>query len=473
MKTKNGTAAAKLPLEREFNLFRLTWPIFLEVFLFMLMGITDTMMLSGVSDDAVAAVGAANQVISIAILILEVVGNGAAIVIAQYLGARNHYEAAKISGLSLTLNLMLGVTMSAIFLIFGHHLMVALNLHGDILVYAKSYMHIVGGAIFLQALINMLSATIRTYGQTKLTMFVALGMNILSVAGGYVMIFGHLGFPAMGVEGAAISTVISRAVAAVVLFWMLYQVMEVRIQFKFYLNLTREYIMKILRIGVPSALEQITYQSCQMIFFFYATFLGAQALAARQYATNISMFIYLFAVAVAIGTGIIVGRLVGANRKEDAYHQVWSSVKRAIVITVIVDLVVIVLRHPLVGIFTDDAEIIRMATQVLVLSIVLETARTFNMIVIGSLRAAGDAKFPVYVGLVTMVGISLPLGYLFVFQLNMGLPGIWLAIAADEWIRVGVMYMRWKSRVWKKHSLVQPNEPEPSESLTPPPAPSV
>ncbi|MCQ4088627.1 MATE family efflux transporter [Saccharibacillus sp. JS10] len=473
MKTKNGNAATKLPLEREFNLFRLTWPIFLEVFLFMLMGITDTMMLSGVSDNAVAAVGAANQVISIAILILEVVGNGAAIVIAQYLGARNHYEAAKISGLSLTLNLMLGVTMSVIFLGFGHHLMVALNLSGEILVYAKSYMHIVGGAIFLQALINMLSATIRTYGQTKLTMFVALGMNILSVGSGYVLIFGHLGFPAMGVEGAAISTVASRAVAAVVLVWMLYQVMEVRIQLKFYVNLTREYVMKILRIGIPSALEQITYQSCQMIFFFYATFLGAQALAARQYATNISMFIYLFAVAVAIGTGIIVGRLVGANRKEDAYHQVWSSVKRAIVITVIVDLVVIILRHPLVGIFTDDVDVIRMATQVLVLSIVLETARTFNMIVIGSLRAAGDAKFPVYVGLISMVGISLPLGYVFVFQMDMGLPGIWLAIAVDEWIRAIVMTSRWKSRVWKKHSLVTHHEADASEGLTPPPAASV
>ncbi|NGZ76735.1 MATE family efflux transporter [Saccharibacillus sp. VR-M41] len=473
MQVKNGTAPTRLPLEKEFNLFRLTWPIFLEVFLFMLMGIVDTLVLSAVSDDAVAAVGAANQVISIAILILEVVGNGAAIVIAQYIGARNHYEAARISGLSITLNLMLGVLMSGIFLIFGQHLMTMLNLHGDILVYANSYLAIVGGAIFLQALINMLSATIRTYGQTKATMFVALGMNALNLAGNYLLVFGHLGFPQLGVQGSALATVISRAVAVFFLVWMLYQVMEVRIQFKFYLNLSREYIMKILKIGIPSALEQITYQSCQMIFFFYATFLGAQALAARQYATNISMFIYLFAVAVAIGTGIIVGRLVGANRKEDAYHQVWSSVKRAIVITVVVDLVVILLRHPLVGIFTEDADVIRMATQVLVLSIVLETARTFNMIVIGSLRAAGDAKFPVYVGLVSMVGISLPLGYVLVFQFNMGLPGIWLAIAADEWIRVAIMYMRWKSRVWKKHSLVQHDEPEQGENLVPPAAPSV
>src|SRR5699024_12066204 len=95
--------------QAELRLLHLTWPIFLEVFLFMFMGIADTFMLSALSDNAVSGVGAANQYLTIAILVLEVVGNGAAIVVAQYLGSRRYKEAAKISALAVTLNLLLGL----------------------------------------------------------------------------------------------------------------------------------------------------------------------------------------------------------------------------------------------------------------------------------------------------------------------------------------------------------------------------
>jgi Na+-driven multidrug efflux pump len=77
-----------------------------------------------------------------------------------------------------------------------------------------------------------------------------------------------------------------------------------------------------------------------------------------------------------------------------------------------------------------------------------------NIVIINSLRAAGDAKFPVMIGVFSMVLMSLPLGYFLVFYLNMGLPGIWIAIAADEWIRGIIMYFRWKSRKWEKYVLV-------------------
>ena len=112
------------------------------------------------------------------------------------------------------------------------------------------------------------------------------------------------------------------------------------------------------------------------------------------------------------------------------------------------------------SIFTENPEIIKLGAQVLLLSLLLETGRTCNIVIIGSLRAAGDAKFPVYMGLISMVCMSLPLGYLLVFQLDLGLAGVWLAIAADEWTRAVIMYFRWKSRAWEKHELVEHDEDE-------------
>jgi putative MATE family efflux protein len=456
----------KKDLGGKLSLFHLTWPIFLEVFLFMLMGIADTFMLSALSDDAVSGVGAANQYIHIAILILEVVGNGAAIVVSQYLGSKRYVEASKISGLAVTLNLGVGIVLSIGFILFSKSMMTAMNLQADVLVYAYKYLSIVGGAIFLQAVINALAAIIRVHGYTKQTMFVSLGMNIIHVFGNYVLIFGKFGFPELGVQGAAISSVVSRAVALVIFFWLLYQVMEYRVKVHYYFRVSKEYIRKILKIGLPSAFEQILYQGCQIVFLYYVTYLGAESLAARQYAVNISMFTYLFAIAIGMGTAIIVGRFVGASEKDEAFKSVWFSLKWALLFTLLMVTIVMMFRNGLMSLFTDNEQIIKIGASVLVLSILLETGRTMNIVIINSLRAAGDASFPVVIGALSMVMMSLPLGYFLVFKLDLGLPGIWLAIAADEWTRAIIMYFRWKSRKWEKFALVHPqgNEKRSSES---------
>jgi len=457
------TATGKGKGTKDLKLFYLTWPIFLEITLFMMMGIADTFMLSAISDNAVSGVGAANQFLHISILLLEVIGNGASIVVAQYIGSRKFFEAAKISAIAVTLNLLVGIVMSVLFVVFNGYLLRSLNLQGEVYDFAHSYLAIVGGAIFLQAIINSLAAIIRVHGFTKEAMLVSLGMNVVHIIGNYGLIFGHFGMPALGVEGAAISTVASRLLAIVVFFWLLYRIMEVRIQINYYFKLSKEYIGKILKIGIPSALEQVMYQSCQIIFIFYTTFLGEAALAAKQYATNISMFIYLFALAVGMGTSIMVGRLVGEARPDDAYKRVWMSVRSAIIGTLIVVALVMLFREQLVGMFTDDADVLRIGAQVLLYSLLLETGRTINLVIVNALRASGDAKYPLYVGMFSMVGMSLTLGYLFVFHFNLGLVGIWLAIAADEWLRACIFYFRWKSRKWEKHALVRPDkEAEPA-----------
>ncbi|KGP83619.1 MULTISPECIES: MATE family efflux transporter [unclassified Paenibacillus] len=445
---------------KDLNLIRLTWPIFLELFLFMLMGSVDTFMLSSVSDNAVSGVGAANQIISIAILVLEVIGHGAAIVVAQYIGSKKLSEAAQVTGNAITLNLIVGLVLSGGFLLFGGQLLTLLHIQGEIYDFARSYISIVGGGIFLQALINALAATIRTHGYTKETMYVSVLMNVIHVIGNYALIFGHFGLPKLGVEGAAISTVGSRLICLIIFFWLLYRVMDVRVEFSYYINLSKKFIGKILRIGIPSAMESMVYHSCQLVFTLYVTYLGAEAMATKQYAGNISSYIYLFSMAIGMGTSIIVGRLVGARRKNDAYKRVFDSVKWALLATVIIDVIIILFRVPLMSIFTDNPEIIKLGAQVILLSLLLETGRTCNIVIIGSLRAAGDAKFPVYMGLISMVCMSLPLGYLLIFQLHLGLAGVWLAIAADEWTRAVIMYFRWKSRAWEKHELVEHDDEE-------------
>lgn len=441
--------------EKTLSLFHLSWPIFLEIFLFMIMGTIDTMMLSDISDNAVSGVGAANQFMHIAILILEVIGNGAAIVVAQYLGSKLFYEASRITALAVTLNTIIGIIISIGFIFFGEHLLILLNLKGEVLVHAEKYLIIVGGTIFLQAIINSLSAIIRVHGFTKQAMYVALGMNIVHIIANYALIYGNWGMPKLGVAGAAFSTVGSRVLALLVFFWILYRIVHTRIEWKFYITLSKEFVFKILKIGLPSAFEQVMYHCCQIVFLFYVTFLGEESLAARQYASNISMFIFLFAMAVGMGTSIMVGRYIGAHKSHLAYTQVFKSTRYAFIGTCIMLVFIVIFRENLVSIFTDNAEVIKLGSDVLLYGIILETGRSINIVCVNALRASGNASFPLYVGWFTMVMMSLSLGYFFVFHLDMGLVGVWLAIAADEWARAIIMLLRWKSKKWEKYALVK------------------
>lgn len=424
----------------------------------MLMGLADTFMLSAVSDDAVAGVGTANQYIQIAILLLGVIGTGASIVVSQYLGSRLIAEASQIAALSVTLNLLVGLVISGLFILFSDVLMKMMNLQGAVLEAAQSYLVIVGGFIFVQALITSMSSIIRVQGWTKQTMYVSLAMNIVHVVLNYILIFGKFGMPELGVEGAAISSVVSRVLASVVFFWLLYQALEVRIEWADYYRLSKNYISKILKIGIPSALEQVLYQTNQIVLLYYVTFIGAEALSARQYAVNISMFTYLFAMAIGMATAILVGRYVGAGEKELAYSKVWFGVKSALIFTLSMVAIIILFREPFMRIFTDNEEIIQIGASVLLLSILLETGRTINITIINSLRASGDAAYPVRIGFISMIVIGLSLGYLFVFVLDLGLVGVWLAIACDEWIRAVLVIFRWRSRKWERYAIVSSNK---------------
>jgi putative MATE family efflux protein len=441
------------------RLFTLTWPILLELLLFMLMGTADTLMLSGVSDAAASAVGVANHLVFVCILMMEVVSHGGAIVVSQYLGARRGAEAGRIAALALTLNLLLGFVMSAAMALFGGAVLRAMNLQGEVLAHAEGYLSVVGGFLFLQALINAFSGLLRTYGFTRQSMLVALGMNVLHVGGNAALIFGGLGLPALGVQGAALSTVASRAVAVGVFAWSFRKLLAEPPPLSAFFTLSREHVRKILKVGVPSAVETVTYHLCQTVFIYYVTFLGPAALASRQYAMAVSHYVFLFSLAVGMGTSVVVGRLVGAGRPEEAYRRALQSLKWSVGVTVAVDALVILFREPLVRLFTADAEVLVLTSRVLLLSMLLETGRAFNLVLVNALRASGDAAFPLAMGFLSMAAMSVPLGYVLALKLHLGLAGVWLAIAADEWTRGLAMWARWRGRAWQRKALVTPQAP--------------
>ncbi|GAQ17105.1 Na(+)/drug antiporter [Oceanobacillus picturae] len=443
---------------KHLTLFALTWPIFVEILLHMLMGNADTLMLSQYSDKAVAAVGVSNQILSVVIVMFGFVAQGAAILIAQNLGANRSKQAGEISVLSISLNLWFSLLLSVALFFGAKGVLRIMDLPNEIMGEATAYMQIVGGLIFVQALIMTTGAILRSYGHTKDTMMVTIGMNILNVIGNYFVIFGPFGFPVFGVAGVAYSTAISRFIGFVVLLLLLIKRTQGELDFSRFLRYPRQHVKGLLQIGIPSAGEQLSYNASQMVITYFVAQLGTVAITTKVYAQNIMMFIFLFSIAIGQGTQILIGHMIGAGKIEDAYERAIKSLRISIFISLGTAGLVYILHDQLLGIFTDNPTILETGAFLLLMTVILEPGRAFNLVMISSLRAAGDVKFPVYIGIASMWGISVTFAWFFGIFLGLGLIGIWIAFIADEWLRGVFMLRRWRKRHWVSMSFVDRTE---------------
>jgi len=304
-------------------------------------------------------------------------------------------------------------------------------------------------------LIATLSAIIRSYGNTRITMYISVGMNILNIIGNSIFLYGLLGAPKMGVTGVAIATVISQAVGVVAMLIVMLTGLNQKFSFRDLVPLPWEILRDILKIGLPSAGEGIAYEASQLTITRIITVLGKVALTTRVYTLNIMYFVMVFSVAVGQGTQIVVGHLVGAGDNEKAYKTCIKSLRYAVVVAIILAGIVSFFSEQLLGIFTDDRAIIEMGSKLLLIAVILEPGRVFNIVIINSLRAAGDARFPVIMGIISMWGIGVLLSYFLGVACGLGLIGVWIAFASDEWFRGIAMLLRWRSRVWYKMALVK------------------
>lgn len=439
---------------KRLSLFTLTWPIFIEVLLYMLMGNADTLMLSQYSDDSVAAVGVANQVLNIVIVMFGFVATGTAVLVAQHIGAKEELTAKEVAVVSLGANAVFGIAVSLFVFFFSHPILRGMGLDYTLMPRAEAFMKIVGIFSFVQALIMTVGAVLRSYGYTRDTMVVTIAMNILNAIGNYFVIFGAFGFPILGEAGVAWSTSISRIIGLIIVIYLLFRRLGNLFTAVSFPSFPRQHMRSLLKIGIPAAGEHVSYNASQIVITYFIAILGTQALTTKVYTQNLTMFIFLIGIAVGQGQQIITGHLVGGRHLEEAYHSCLKALRITIIITMSTAVLFCVFREQLFSLFTDNKSIIATGSMLILLTLILEPGRTCNLIIISSLRAAGDVKFPVYIGIISMWGVSVPIAYVLGIQFDLGLVGVWIAFIADEWLRGILMLWRWRSQVWRQMNFI-------------------
>ena len=436
------------------NLISLIIPIFFELLLVTIVGNIDTIMLGYYSDEAVGAIGGITQLLNIQNVIFSFINMATAILTAQFLGAKDYKRVKQVISVSLVLNVLLGLILGGIYLFFWESLLQKINLPGELIGIGKYYFQMVGGLCILQGIILSCGAILKSHGRPTETLIINVGVNILNIIGNAFFIFGWLGMPILGPTGVGISTVISRGIGCVAAFYMMCKYCNFTFKKKYIKPFPFKIVKNILSIGLPTAGENLAWNVGQLMIVAMVNTMGTTIIASRTYLMLISSFTMTLSIALGQGTAIQVGHLVGAGEIKEVYHKCLKSLKIALIFAFVTTSLVFLFRKPIMSIFTTNPDILKASLKIFPLMILLEMGRVFNIVIINSLHAAGDIKFPMFMGITCVFTVAVLFSYLFGISLGWGLAGIWLANAMDEWIRGLAMYFRWKSKKWQNKSFV-------------------
>lgn len=433
-------------INNKFTLWALSWPIFIELFLQFLLGAVDTLMVSRISDDAVAVVGFSNQLFQAMTTLFMTVASGAGILIAQKLGSRNAIDARKIGIMALSVSTLIGAIMSVILYMFPTQIASSLQLPQNLLPMAGTYISIVGGGMILVAMMSTMSTVIRNTGNTRGPMYTAVAMNIIHVFLNYGFIFGAFGLPQWGLMGVALSTVISRLLAVIVLLFMFLRSFEYRIQFKDFRLFDRPLFKEILNIGWPLGVNMSCWVFSQLIIYTYIATLGASELAARTYMNTLESMCFMLGMSIAMATQIQIAHLFGAGETRKAYSAAYRALRIGIIFVAVSALTIYVFGAQILGLFTADTEIIAIGVSLLGLNLLLQPGKLINMTLGNSLNALGDTRFTMYISLGSMWIIATGLSYVLGIHYGYGLIGIYCCMIADEYLRGVLSYFRWRGQ---------------------------
>ncbi|WP_247652871.1 MATE family efflux transporter [Ideonella aquatica] len=439
----SGPGAAPRP-----RLLPLIWPLYLELWLGVAVGIVGTALAARGGDAAGGAFAIAHQLAAMLFVLFRIIGAGASVVLTQRLGAGQRDQADAVALATLGASSWLGGGTGLACVLFAGPLLALLNTPPEVLPLAEPFLRWLGLSLLLDAWNASMAAVMRSHLRARDTLMVIVAMHATHLALSLPLMLGWGPLPAWGLSGFALALLVSRALGVGLHLLLWGRRLQLRPRAADWWRLPRAELAAVLHIGLPGAAENIAWRLCFMASLAVVGLLGAAALATHAYVMQVMMGVLLFGAATGIAVEIVVGHLVGAGRLREADRLLRRAMGVGLAVSTGLALAVALAGPWLMRLFTRDEAIIAMGVRLLWLTVAVESGRTFNLVVINALRATGDARYPVMAGtasmLVVLAGGSWALG----IGLGWGLPGLWVAYAADEWLRGLLMWRRWVRLRW-------------------------
>ncbi|GHU68725.1 MATE family efflux transporter [Clostridia bacterium] len=451
---KDNHKLGEFPTSKEAygNLVQIALPSVMEMVLISLIGSADSIMVGSLGPESLAAVGLTDQPRMLLMSVFFALNIGVTAIVARRKGQGDRADANRTLRNALVILTALGIVMGIVGSAFARQFMKLAGAMPDTIDLATNYFRIVAMAVPINAMTMCISAAQRGTGNTRITLMVNLTANLVNIVFNYVLIYGKLGLPRLGVTGAAVATDIGFVVGLVL---ALYSIAHRKKRDSFLVvhpsddwRLNRETIRSLVKVGGNSMLEQVALRVGFMVYAVIVARLGTLEFAAHQAAMKFMNLTFTFGDGIGVAGTALVGQMLGQKRPDLA--QMYGKIAQRIAMCVSLTLLgfLIGFRRPLVSLFSNDPTVLAMAAEVMIICALIQPFQTTSVVISGCLRGAGDTRYVALVMYLCVMGIRPLLSFTAVYVLQVGLIGAWLSTLIDMAVRMTLVYRRFASGKW-------------------------
>lgn len=435
-------------------LLRLIWPLVIEQFLAVAIGFIDTIMVSSLGEASVSGVSLVDSISILIIQVFSALATGGAVIASQYIGRGEDGNACRSAKQLLYSSFLLSSLLMVLALCFRRFILQTVfgHIEQDVMDAAMVYFLLSAVSYPFLSVFNSCAALYRSVGNSRVSMLVAIIMNVINVIGNAVGIY----VLKWGVAGAAASTLLARASGAVIMLVLISKRgQKIFIDNIFKPEFDGAMVKRILRIGIPSGLENGAFQVGKLLVASLVTSFGTASIAANAISGSIASISNIPGAAIGLAMVTVVGQCIGAGDYEQAKHYVRRLMLCTYVAMNTLNLFMVIFVHPLVGAFNLSPEASQTAVQIIYSFAAMSTVFWPAAFTIpNALRAAGDVKYTMYCSMLTMGIFRIGFSYVLGSWLQMGVLGVWFAMYIDWIFRAALFFGRYLSGRWKNKKAI-------------------
>ena len=431
------------------DLKKLLFPLVIEQILVMLVGMVDTVMVSSVGEAAVSGVALVDMVNYLVITVLTALTTGGAVILSQYVGNGQPDRAAFSAGQLMTVSALFSTGIMAVCILLRVPILRLFfgAVEPDVMEAALTYFLVTACSFPFLGVYNAAAAQFRSMGRTNMTMYVSLMMNAVNIAGDFI----GVSLLHAGVLGVAVPTLASRALAALAMSALAFRPKNpLRLSWQSILTWEQKTVVRILRIAVPGGVENGLFALGKVLVTSVVSQFGTVQIAANGVSNSINQIAIIVVSAVNLAVITVVGQCMGAGEYGQAEYYTKKLMKISYISTAILGGAVCLALPLILPFYHLGPETLRLAALLVVMHNLLAIAlhpTSFNLA--NSLRAAGDVKYTMYVGVASMVVFRLGSAFLFGVVLHWGVVGVWIAMGMDWLARSVAFVLRYRCKTWQ------------------------
>lgn len=440
------------------EILNLALPAVGEMLLYMVVWVVDTMMVGQFGGkDSVSAVGLASEIIYTFsnIFIAMGISIGITSYVARSIGAKDFETAKKYASQGIFLGFIVGLFISLILFTFAEYFLIIAGATGNVLFLGKIYVKFASIGIFFNMFMNVLNTILRAQGNTKTPMIGASIIIFINILLDWILIFGKLGFPALGAKGSAIATTIAQITGFIFIMSYYFSQKILNIELHDIVNFDKQIIVNILKLAFPASLQEAAFDISRLISIFMIMHLGTVAFAANQIATTIESISFMPGWGFAVAATTMAGQMVGAKDFESAKRYTNIAALFAVAIMGTMSILFLTIPHLFMRAFIKDADVIAVGILCLMVASIEQPFMAVGMVYGGGLKGSGNTKIPFIISTISSWFIRLPLMYVVIYILKLGVVYVWF-VTAIQWAFEGsTMYLYFRKEINKLKGAVK------------------